>query len=89
MMGGVVGMNLFISYASRDLSPQFPTWMRRYLVVHEAKAAVQARDVARCARVWMDLQDLSDEDWDAVEPDLVDEIAVLHGLCAADEDDLQ
>ena len=32
------------------------------------------------------LQNLSDEDWDVIEPDLVEEIAVLHELCATDRD---
>lgn len=86
-MGGVIfDTNVFISYASSALPPEFPAFMRRYLLAYEVKLAVQVRDVARCARVWLELQDLPDEDWDAIEPDLVEEIAVLHELCATDKD---
>lgn len=59
--------------------------MRRCLVAYEVEMAVQTRDAARCARAWAALQDLSDEDWRAIEPDLVDEIAVLCALYDTDE----
>ena len=86
-MGGVVfDTNVFISYASDTLPPAFPEFMRRYLIAYKARIAVQTRDAAGCARVWVELRALSDEDWDAIEPDLVEEIAVLHDLCATDKD---
>ena len=79
--------NVFISYVSDLLPPAFPAFMRRYLVEYEVKMAVQPPQIAeRCLAAWRALEALSDEDWDAIEPNLVEEIAVLHALCATDKD---
>jgi hypothetical protein len=89
-MGGVMsGGQVFISYAS-PLPPAFPEWIRRYAVREEVKQAVQAylnsvnspgpsrQVVERCIAACRRLDDLSDEDWDALEPLLAEEIGVLH-----------
>ena len=84
-MGGMVfDTNVFISHSS-SLTPEFPMWMPRYLVEYEVKQAVHAYlkrpsqwAIERCIVVCRLLDNLSDEDWDALEPLLVDEIGVLH-----------
>ena len=89
-MGGVVfDTNMFISHAGSS-PPEFPEWMRRYVVEHEVKQAVQAylnsvnspgpsrQTIERCLAACRLLDNLSDEDWAALEPVLVEEIGVLH-----------
>ena len=90
MMGGIVfDTNVFISHAG-SWPPEFPIWMHRYVVEYEVKQAVQAylnsvnspgpsrRVIERCLAACRLLDNLSDEDWEALAPLLVDEIAVLH-----------
>jgi acyl-homoserine lactone acylase PvdQ len=86
----VVISHVVISHVSSDHRPAFPEWIRRYAVEHEVKQAVQAylngvnspgpsrQVVARCIAACRLLDNLSDEDWEALEPLLVEEITVLH-----------
>jgi hypothetical protein len=90
MGGGIMfDTNVFISHAG-PLPPEFPEWMHRYVVEYEVKQAVQAylnsvnspgpsrQVIERCIAACRLLDNLSDEDWDALEPLLADEIGVLH-----------
>jgi hypothetical protein len=88
--------SVFISYARNDsgMSTAVP-WIARWLdVVLEARQAVQGlqpgaetrSSAEQCLAAFRRLQALPDEVWDMIEPLLVEEIAVLHDLCAADED---
>jgi hypothetical protein len=86
---------VFISHASNDsgMSTVLP-WIAWLDIVIEVRQAVQelrlgagSRSTAeRCLAAFRSLQDLSDEDWDGTAPLLVDEIAMLHDLCATDKD---
>jgi hypothetical protein len=85
--------NVFISHAGL-LPPEYPVWMHRYVVEYEVKQAAQAYlnsvnspgpsrwIIERCIAACRLLDNLSDEDWDALEPALADEIAVLHNCKA-------
>ena len=90
MGGGVMfDTNVIISYAGP--LPEFPEWIiHRFMVEYEVKQAVQAylnsvnspgpsrQVIERCIAACRLLDNLSDEDWDALEPLLADEIGVLH-----------
>lgn len=45
------------------------------------------RTLKRCRAAWEMLQNLSDETYDALEPMLIDEIAVLHDLYGGNDDE--
>ena len=94
--------NVFIAHASNDYGMsgmlQALRQLESYaasLVAREVRQTVQdyrqsslddRSNAERCLTAFRRLQNLSDRDWDAIEPKLVDEIAVLHDLCVSDED---
>jgi hypothetical protein len=96
------GTNVFISHASNfsgmtaarmlQMLRQVESYAAN-LLAREVRDAVQKYQAKQnwqtaewCFAAYRKLQGLSDEDWDAIEPKLFDEIGVLHDLCATDED---
>jgi hypothetical protein len=68
----------------KNLNPSGTSYARPLLtcwgVSMIVKQAVRDRTPRRCLAAWRLLENLSDEDWDTIEPLLVEEIAVLHNL---------
>jgi hypothetical protein len=83
----VVDTNVFIAHAGGSFAmPLVAKIIGRMMVEAQVQSAVRRQTGERCLAAYRTLQNLPDEDWDAIEPDLVEEIAVLHELCATDKD---
>lgn len=83
----MVDTNVFISHAGGSFAmPLVAKVIGRMMVEAQVQSAVKWQTGERCLNAYRALQNLSDEDWDVIEPDLVEEIAVLHELCATDRD---
>ena len=84
--------NVFISYTFNDVGMSgVLEWLDVVLEVRQAVQGLQPGAVTRssaeqCLAAFRRLQALPDEIWDMIEPMLIDEIAVLHDLCADDKD---
>jgi hypothetical protein len=81
----MVDTNVFIAHSSFT-PPLIAKIIGRMMVEAQVQSAVEWQTGERCLNAYRALQNLTDEDWDAIEPDLVEEIAVLHELCATDKD---
>jgi hypothetical protein len=88
--------HVFISHAANDfgtsaVAPRIAGWCDVVVEVREAvrglRPGAKTRSSAeQCLAAFRRLQALPDWVWDALEPVMVDEIAVLNDLCATDED---
>jgi predicted nucleic acid-binding protein len=70
------------SLAAREVRQTVDDYRRSLGASEEALRPI----AERCLASFRKLQNLSDENWDIIEPTLDDEIGVLHDLCATDED---
>ena len=79
--------NVFISHAGGSFAPPLiAKVIGRMMIEAQVESAVKWPTGERCLAAYRTLQNLSDEDWDAIAPNLVEESAVLHDLCATDRD---
>ena len=81
----IIDTSVFIAHSS-FAPPTVAKIIHRMMVEAQVQSAVAWQTGERCLNAYRALKNLSDEDWDAIEPDLVEEIAVLHELCATDKD---